>query len=198
MNSSPLLIVISGPSGVGKDTVIGEIKKRQHNIHHTVTCTTRAVRTGESDGVDYHFVSEDQFKQTINEGGFLEWAEVYGNLYGTPKPQIRQALKSGLDVIAKVDVQGAISIKEIVPDALYIWISAPSLKKLDERLKKRNSDSQKDIELRIETAHREIESVHIFDYVVINEEGHPDKAASQILNIMAMEKNKAMPRHISL
>ncbi len=198
MSSSPLLIVISGPSGVGKDTVIAEMKKRRGNIHHTVTCTTRAIRAGETDGVDYQFVSQEQFKQIANEGGFLEWAEVYGNLYGTPKAQIRQALKKGLDVIAKIDVQGALSIKKIVPDALYIWIGAPSMKKLDERLRKRKTDTAEDIELRIETAHKEMESVHIFDYVVINEEGHSDKAAGQILNIIAMEKNKAIPRHISL
>jgi len=198
MSSSPLLIVISGPSGVGKDTVIAEMKKRRSNIHHTVTCTTRPIRAGEADGVDYKFLSTEQFNQMAKEGGFLEWAEVYGNLYGTPKAQIRQALKEGRDVIAKIDVQGALNMKKIVPDALYIWIGAPSMKKLDERLRKRKTDTAKDIELRIETAHREMESVNVFDYVVVNEDGHSGEAANQILNIIAMEKNKAIPRHISL
>jgi guanylate kinase len=198
MNSNPLLIVISGPSGVGKDTVISEIKKLHTSVYHTVTTTTRPKRAGETDGIDYHFIPKDKFKDMISCGDFLEWAEVYGNLYGTPKEQIRQALASAHDVIAKVDIQGALSIKKLVPDAFLIWISAPSIEQLDARLKGRNTDSKKDIELRIQTAHKEMELVHHADYEVLNEDGHSDKAASEILDIITAEKSKGRPRQIKL
>jgi guanylate kinase len=198
MNSNSLLIVISGPSGVGKDTVITEIKKLHTSVYHTVTTTTRPKRNGEVDGIDYHFISKDEFKQIIARDGFLEWAEVYGNLYGTPKDQIRHALAEGHDVIAKVDVQGALSIKEIVPDALFIWISAPSIGELDARLRGRNTDSVKDIELRIETAHKEMKLVHHFDYEVINEDDRSDKAASEILDIITAQKARSTSRQIKL
>jgi len=198
MNSNSLLIVISGPSGVGKDTVITEIKKLHATVYRTVTTTTRPVRSGETDGVDYHFITKDEFKRMIDRGDLLEWAQVYGNLYGTPKDQIRHALALDHDVIAKVDVQGALSIKELLPDALLIWISAPSIEQLDERLRSRNSDSAKDIDLRIETAHKEMKLVHQFDYEVINEDGYSDKAASEIMDIITAEKNSSKPRQITL
>ncbi|MFC1978662.1 guanylate kinase [Chloroflexota bacterium] len=198
MNSNTLLIVISGPSGVGKDTVINEIKKLNNSVHHTVTTTTRPKRHGEADGIDYRFATEVEFKRMIDHGDFLEWAEVYGNLYGTPKDQIRHALAQGHDVIAKVDVQGALNIKKLIPDALFIWISAPSIEHLDARLRSRNTDSKQNIELRIETAHREVKLVHHFDYEVINEDGHSDKTASEILDIVKAEKNRSKPRQIAL
>lgn len=198
MNSNSLLIVISGPSGVGKDTVINAIKKLNNSVYHTITTTTRPMRNGETDGIDYHFIAQDEFKLMIEREEFLEWAEVYGNLYGTPKDQIRHALASGHDVIAKVDVQGALSIKKLVPDALFIWISAPSIEQLDERLKGRNSDSKQDMALRIETAHKEMKLVHHFDYEVINEDGRSDHAASEILDIITTEKNRIKPRQIKL
>ena len=198
MNSNSLLIVISGPSGVGKDTVISAIKELNHSVYHTITTTTRYKRTGEVDGVDYHFITKDEFKQIIARNGFLEWAEVYGNLYGTPKDQIRHALTEGHDVIAKVDVQGALSIKKLVPEALFIWISAPSIEQLDARLRGRNTDSKQDIELRIETAHKEMRLVHHFDHEVINEDGRSGHAASEILDIIAAEKNRSKPRQITL
>jgi guanylate kinase len=194
----PLLIVISGPSGVGKDTVISKIKKLTHSIHHTVTATTRPKRKGEVDDVDYDFVSEDEFRQIVKRNGFLEWATVYGNLYGTPKVQIKQALEQGMDVIAKVDVQGAISIKKVVPDALFIWISAPSIDHLEDRLRQRNADSDKDINLRIDTVHQEVKSLQVFDYEVINEQGKSDHTASQIAAIITAEKNREKPRQINL
>ena len=125
MISNPLLIVISGPSGVGKDTVITAIKKLNNSIYHTITSTTRTKRQGETDGIDYHFIAQDEFKLMIDHGDFLEWAKVYGNLYGTPKDQIRHTLAEGRDVIAKVDVQGALSIKKLVP-VLYIQIGCCS------------------------------------------------------------------------
>jgi guanylate kinase len=196
--SNSLLIVISGPSGAGKDTVINKIKRETSSIHHTTTITTRSKRNDEKDGIDYHFTSEDEFKRLIEKDGFLEWATVYGNLYGTPKQQIRQALADGLDVIAKVDVQGALAIKKQVPDALFIWISAPSIEELDQRLRLRNSDSKKDIELRIQTAHEEIKQLHNFDYKVINRPGHAEKAADEIVDIILKEKNKPNPRQITL
>ena len=193
-----LLIVISGPSGAGKDTVINEIKRKSGSIHHTTTLTTRPKRNGEKDGIDYHFTSVNDFKRLIEQDGFLEWATVYGNLYGTPKEQIRQALANGLDVITKVDVQGALAIKKQVPNALFIWISAPSIEELDQRLRLRNSDSKKDIELRIKTAHEAIKQLHNFDNEVINRSGHAKKAAAEIIDIIAKEKNRPNPRQITL
>ena len=198
MISNPLLIVISGPSGVGKDTVITAIKKLNNSIYHTITSTTRTKRQGETDGIDYHFIAQDEFKLMIDHGDFLEWAKVYGNLYGTPKDQIRHTLAEGRDVIAKVDVQGALSIKKLVPDALFIWLSAPSIEQLDARLRDRNTDSEQDIEIRIETAHNEMKLVHHFDHEVINEDGRSDKAASEILDIITAEKNRPTPRQITL
>ena len=198
MTSNSMLIVISGPSGVGKDTVINEIKKLNNSVYHTITTTTRPVRNGETDGIDYHFIAQDEFKVMIDHGDFLEWAQVYGNMYGTPKDQIRYALSEGYDVIAKVDVQGALSIKKMVPDALFIWISALSMEQLDARLKGRDTDSKQDIKLRIETAHKEMKLVHHFDYEVINEDGRSDKAASEILDIITAEKNRIKPRQITL
>jgi guanylate kinase len=198
MNNTSLLIVISGPSGVGKDTVISKIKQLTHSIHHTVTATTRPKRKGEVDGIDYSFISENEFDQIIKRDGFLEWATGYGNLYGTPRAQIRQALEQGMDVIAKVDVQGAISIKKVVPEALFIWISAPSIDQLAERLRQRNSDSDEDINVRIDTVHQEVKSLHVFDYEVINEQGKANLAASEIVDIITAEKNREKPRQIEM
>jgi guanylate kinase len=194
----PLLIVISGPSGVGKDTIISNIKQLTHSIHHTVTATTRPKRKGEVDGIDYNFISEGEFNQIIKRDGFLEWATVYGNLYGTLRAQIRQALEQGMDVIAKVDVQGAISIKKVVPEALFIWISAPSIDHLEERLRQRNSDSDEDINVRIDTVHKEVKSLHVFDYEVVNKQGKAAHAASAIADIITAEKNREKPRQIEM
>ena len=134
-SAHPLLIVISGPSGVGKDATLDRMKKAGLPYHYVLTATTRPKRPGEKDGVDYWFVSEDKFHQMVEKNQLLEWAKVYGNYYGVPKREIKEALKQGLDTVVKVDVQGAATIKQILPDALFIFLMPPSPEELASRLK---------------------------------------------------------------
>src|SRR4030042_3498844 len=124
----PLLIILSGPSGAGKDAVLSKMKELGYLFHYVVTATTRPKRIGEIDRVHYQFISDEQFQKMVKEKKFLEWAKVYGNFYGVPKEEVKKALKSGQDVIVKVDVQGAATIKKIVPDAVFIFLIAPSMK----------------------------------------------------------------------
>ncbi|MCX6012024.1 MAG: guanylate kinase [Chloroflexi bacterium] len=196
--TNSLLVVLSGPSGVGKDAILNKLRKLQSSLHYTITVTTRPKREGELDGVDYHFISESHFKKMIEKGELLEWAQVYGNYYGMPRDQIKQALQKGLDVIIKADVQGASTIRKLVPDALLIMVVPPSMDNLEERLRNRNTDSDHSISLRIETAHEEMKLLPIFDYAVVNQQGHLDKVVSQIESIINAEKCRVKPRVIKL
>ena len=196
--ANPLFIVISGPSGVGKDTVLAKMKQSRRLLHYVVTATTRPQRPGEKNGLDYHFVSEEQFKRMIDTGQLLEWANVYDNLYGVPKRQIQQALAQGLDVVVKVDVQGAATIKNILPQAVFIFLTPPSLDELERRLKERKTESSEELKLRMETTRREINSLPMFDYVVVNHQDRLDSTIAQIDAIISAEKCRVKPRIIEL
>jgi guanylate kinase len=194
----PLLIVISGPSGVGKDATLDKMKKTGLPYHYIVTATTRPKRSGEKDGVDYWFISEDKFRQMVKKNQFLEWAKVYGNYYGVPKQKIKEALKQGLDTVVKVDVQGAATIKKVLPDALLIFLMPPSSEELTNRLKQRYASSSTDLDVRIGKAQEEMESLPIFDYVITNYTDNLDLTATQINTAVTAAKSRTKPRPINL
>ncbi len=195
---TPLLVVISGPSGVGKDALLSRMKEKGHPFFYAVTATTRPPRSGETDGVDYHFLTRVQFTEMIETGELLEWANVYGNLYGIPRKPVQQALIEGKDVIVRVDVQGAASIKRIVPEALLLFLSPPSMEELERRLRGRKTEATADLELRLKTAQREMETLPSFDYAVVSRRDGVDLAISQIQAIVTAEKCRVKPRVICL
>jgi guanylate kinase len=184
----PLVIVLSGPSGVGKDATIAMIRQIGVKFHYVVTATTRKKRPGEVDGVDYYFLERGDFTRKIERDDFLEYAEVYGNFYGVPKKEIRDALKRGQDVIIKVDVQGATTLKEKIPDAVFIFLLPPSLEDLIERLKVRNADSETEVSTRICKAEEECKCIPLFDYCVINYNNDLDRTAEAVSGIITTEK----------
>ena len=195
---TPVLAVISGPSGVGKDVVLQGIRKLNHPWHFAITATTRPQRQGETDGEDYHFISRSEFERMIAENELLEYANVYGNLYGVPKEGLREAMRQGRDVIVKVDVQGAATIKKIIPDGIFIFIAPPSMADLEERLKRRKTESDIDLERRNKAAQEEMGSLPMFDYVVINHEGKVEQAVSEIESIIIAEKSRDKARNIEI
>ena len=194
----PLLIVLSGPSGVGKDAVLGRMKKSAHPFKYITTVTTRPQRTKEKNNIDYHFVSMDGFQEMIARNELLEWANVYGNLYGVPYPPVKQALDKGQDVILKVDIQGATTIKKILPQAVLIFLTPPSMEELATRLKQRQTESPFDLALRMKTAEEEMKQLPLFDYVVVNRQGEIDLTVSDIEAIITAEKCRVTPREITL
>jgi guanylate kinase len=197
-SAHPLLIVISGPSGVGKDAALDRMKKAGLPYHYVLTATTRPKRPGEKDGVDYSFISENKFRQMVKKNQFLEWAKVYGNYYGVPKRQIAEALEQGLDAVVKVDVQGASTIKRILPDALFIFLMPPSLEELTNRLKQRYGLSSTDLDVRLGKAQEEMESLPMFDYVITSHTDNLNLTAAQIDAAVATEKCRTKPRVVSL
>ena len=184
-----MVIVLSGPSGVGKDTVLDQLKRSAGPMYFAVTATTRRRRSQEVDRVDYHFVSRERFRSMIDGGELLEWAEVYGNHYGVPKDQIREALRAGRDMVIKVDIQGAETIKRLVPQALLIFVSPPSMETLERRLRERSTESASDLNRRVATARQEMDKQRLFDYVVVNDE--VGRAVSEINDIIAKERGRA-------
>jgi guanylate kinase len=195
-----MLIIISGPSGVGKDTIIEALQRSPggHAYHYVVTCTTRGRRNGEVDGVDYHFLSPAAFEQLRTSGELLEWAEVHGHLYGTPKAAVREALAAGRDVILKIDVQGAATVKTGVPEALLIFLVPPSLEALFQRLQSRATESADELELRQRNAAIELAQQDHYDYVVVNEDGQVDATANRIQAILAAERTLNADRRLTV
>jgi guanylate kinase len=189
-------MVLSGPSGVGKDAVLTRMKEWGHSIHFAVTVTTRPQRRGESNGVDYHFISRERFGEMVKGDELLEWAQVYGNFYGVPRRQVEEALEHGSDVLIKVDVQGAATIKHAMPHALLIFIAPPSMEALEKRVRQRNTESAIDLERRVATAHEEMRQVEMFDYVVVNDK--VDQAVAQIDAIIAEEKDRKNTREVEI
>jgi guanylate kinase len=184
----PLLVVISGPSGVGKDATIKRMKERGYPCHFVVTATTRAIRPGEVDGVDYHFVTDEAFAQLLANGELLEHAKVYGQHKGIPMFDVRQALESGHDAVLRVDVQGAASIRHMVPQAVTIFLTAESEDELIERLRRRRTEDEAQLHARITTARGELLRVNEFKYRVLNRECALDEAVEQVIAIMQAEK----------
>jgi guanylate kinase len=198
MKPEPLLVVISGPSGVGKDTVIARMREMEQSLHVVVTATTRPARPEEEDGVDYFFLSSDQFAEMIDQGEFLEYAIVYNDYKGIPKDQVRRALASGKDVILRIDVQGAASIREVCPEALLIFLTTEDEEKMVARLRIRKTETPEGLKLRIATARQELKRIHEFDYVVVNREQQLEEAVETILAILHAEHHRVKHRKVSL
>jgi len=194
----PLMVVISGPSGVGKDTVVDRMQERGLPFHFVVTATTRARRSTEVEGVDYIFLPQTEFKGMIEAGEFIEHALVYGEHKGIPRQQVQQALASGMDVVLRVDVQGAKTLRGLYPEALLIYLATPSEDELVERLKRRRTESPEKLQLRLEAAREEFGYLHLFDYAVINAEGQVEQAVDTILAIIQAEHHRVTPRRIRL
>ena len=194
----PLLIVLSGPSGVGKDTVLQRMKELQLPFHFVVTATSRPKRKGEIDGVDYFFVSADEFVAMIERDELLEHALVYDEHKGIPRQQVRDAFASGQDVIMRIDVQGAETICRLYPEALLIFLSTQNEGELIARLKARRTESEEKLQLRIETAREELHKVELFDYYVVNADDQLDATVDAILEIIASEHRRTNPRQVRL
>ncbi len=180
------LIVISAPSGAGKGTVISRLLEKENNLWLSVSATSRAPRTNDIEGVTYYFYSKEEFEDKIKEGYFLEYAEYAGNYYGTPKKFIEEKLNEGIDVILEIEIQGAMQIKKLIPEALFIFIMPPTLQELKRRLVGRNTDSKEKIIERFKIAYKEINEVSKYNYVVVNDE--VDNAVSKIKAIIKAEK----------
>jgi guanylate kinase len=194
----PLLIVISGPSGVGKDTVIQCMKDRGLPFHFVVTATTRPKRPEERHGVDYYFISHDEFAGMIERDELLEYAIVYNDYKGIPKKQVRQALDSRKDVVMRLDVQGADTIRRLCPEAVLVFLTAQNNEELVKRLKIRKMDTAEGIKLRIATALQEYKRIDIFDYVVVNREGELEDTVNTIQSIIESEHHRVHPRKVTL
>jgi len=195
---SPLLIVISGPSGVGKDSVIQRMKERCLPFHFVVTATTRPPRESEAHGKDYFFISHDEFARMIEADELLEFAYVYNDYKGIPKSQVREALESNLDVIMRLDVQGAATIRKLCPEALLIFITTRDEAELVNRLKNRHTETNEEINMRIAMARREFNSLADFDYVIVNRENQLDETVDNILAIITAEHHRVNPRRVTL
>jgi len=193
----PLLIVISGPSGAGKDTVIQRMKERNLPIHFVVTAATRPPRPNEVHGKDYFFYSHDEFAEMIEKGELLEYAIVYNDYKGIPKAQVRDALASGKDVVMRLDVQGAATIHRLCPDALMIFLTV-SEEDMIRRLQERNTESPEGLKLRIATARQEMTQIDTFEYVVINREFHLDETVDTIVAIITAEHHRVKQRKVTL
>jgi guanylate kinase len=199
-----LLVIISGPSGVGKDTIIDEMRRRERETgrdgerHYVVTTTTRAPREGEVDGIDYNFVSRDEFLRIWADRGFLEANELYGNWYGSPRQQVRDALSVGKDVLLKIDVQGAQVVKEQVSEALLIFIIPPSQETLFSRLRARATETADELNARQRNAAIELARQGDYDHVVVNETGKVDQTADRIESIIAAERSAHVGRRVRI
>jgi guanylate kinase len=198
LNPAPLLIVISGPSGVGKDSVVDAMQARGLPIHFVVTATTRPAREGETHSVDYYFYSKEEFAEMIEQDELLEYAYVYNDYKGIPKFQVRGALESGKDVVMRLDVQGAATIKELYPEALSIFLTTDSEEELVERLQARKTESIPELKLRIATARKELDRVKEFDYVVANRDNQLDQTVDIIEAIIRAEHHRVEHRKVTL
>jgi len=193
-----LLVIVSGPSGVGKDTVIDALRARPRDpdYHYVVTCTTRAPRIGEIPGVSYQFLTPAQFHGLRAAGELLEANEVHGNWYGTPRRDVARALEEGHDVILKIDVQGAMVVKQRVPEALLVFLVPPSLEALFQRLRSRATETADELELRQRNAAIELARQGDYDRVVVNEDHQVDRTAAEIEAIIEQEKRRNAARRI--
>ena len=194
--STGLFFVLSGSSGAGKDAVLNRMRELGYPFHYVVTVTTRPRRAAEKDGIDYYFTSESRFQEMVRQGELLEWAQVYGNYYGVPKQQVRQVLEEGKDAIVRVDVQGASTIRNAVPQAVLIFLTTASVDDYEERLRQRKTESDTELKLRIDSIGEETKSLPIFDYIVINRQGQLDTAVSDIESIITAEKRRTNPRSV--
>lgn len=186
MHTKGLLIVISGPSGAGKGTICKALIEKNKEIFISVSATTRNPRLGEVDGVNYHFLSREEFIKRIEKSDFLEYAEVYGNYYGTPKSKVQDMLDRGIDVILEIDIQGALKVKENFDEGVFIFILPPSMEELKQRIIKRGSETPESLMTRFKSAYQEINYVSKYNYAVVNDE--LDVAVKKIEGVIAAEK----------
>ena len=195
---NPLVVVISGPSGVGKDTLLERMSEMGFDYHFTVTATTRAPRPGEICGVNHFFLTRDRFLEMVDNSELLEWARVFGNFYGVPKEQVRQALTKGRHVLIRVDVQGARRLRTIVPEAVFIFVAPPSTESLRVRLLERGVNSAEDMDTRLRAADVEIREASMFDHVVVNEDDRQDEAVVKVREIIRRESMRCPPRRVKI
>ncbi|MBI5303723.1 MAG: guanylate kinase [Chloroflexi bacterium] len=193
-----LLIVVSGPSGVGKDAALKRMRELNYPFHFLVTCTTRPKRENEVDGTDYHFITKEQFAEMRARDEFLEHAVVYGHEYGNSKQEVRAALTRGEDVIMRIDVQGASTVRKIVPDAVFIFLLPPSMQVLERRLRSRRTEPEEYLQIRLHAARLEMNEVDKFDYAIVNEDDALDETADAIQGIIEAEKLRVKPRQVNL
>jgi guanylate kinase len=195
---NPLMIIISGPSGVGKDAILQSLKQRNLPLHFVVTATSRAPRENEVEGVDYFFVTKEQFRQMINHDELIEYALVYQDYKGIPKEQVRKALESGRDVILRVDVQGAERLRDLFPEAVLIFVVPQDEDEWRNRLLNRKSETEESFQLRVKTAEMEMQKLGIFDYVVVNAQDRLEEAVNTIIAIVDAEHHRVEPRKIKV
>ena len=193
---APLLIVISGPSGIGKDAVVNGMKERGLPFHFVITATSRPPRNYEIPGKDYFFYDQKTFEQMIEAGEFLESAWVYSNYKGVPKSQVKMALESGKDVVMRLDVQGAKTVHGLCPDAILIFLSAQNNEEWLQRLKDRRSETEEELALRVKTAQKEFETLDIFDYIVVNQKDKLGQTLDVIESIIKAEHHRVNPRKV--
>jgi guanylate kinase len=197
-SSQPLLVVISGPSGVGKDAVIQCMKARDLPFNFVVTATSRPQREGEIEGQDYFFVTPEAFQEMIENDELLEHALVYGDHKGIPKQQVREALESGKDVVMRVDVQGARTIRSLIPDALLIFLGTRTEQELIDRLKRRRTESEEALRVRVATMEQELEYLDIFDYYIVNAEDELEETVDIITAIIRAEHHRTKIRRLDI
>lgn len=189
MTQQGILLILSGPSGTGKGTICKELLRSYPSLNYSISVTTRQPRIGESEGVNYFFVSNAKFQSMIQDDELLEFAEVYGNYYGTPRYHVMELLNKGLDVVLEIDIQGAMQIKDKFPEGVFVYIAPPSLDELASRIYKRGTDSIEVIKTRLQSANYELELAHQYDYIVVNDT--VSSALRKIASIMDAEKCKS-------
>ena len=190
------LFIVSGPSGVGKGTICRRLIEEKKDIVLSVSATTRAQREGEVEGVNYYFMDKEDFEKIIAEDGFLEYAEVFGNYYGTPRKMVEEQLSQGNDVLLEIDVQGAMKVKEVCPEGIFIFILPPNLAELRNRLEKRGTDSQEVIEKRLSLAIEEIRQMFGYDYFVVNDD--LEEAVAKVHDIVSAEHARVQDHGLEL
>jgi len=195
---NPLLIVVSGPSGVGKDSVVQRMKERGFPFHFVVTATTREKREAEVNGRDYWFVSKDEFARMIEENELIEYAIVYGDYKGIPKWEVREALASGKDVVMRIDVQGAESVRKLAPGALLIFITCEGEDELERRLRERKTETDDSLSLRIATARKELQRIESFDYVITNQDFRLEETVDKVRSVITAEHLRVHQRKVTL
>lgn len=184
-----LLILISGPSGTGKGTVCDLLRQKHPEISYSISATTRQPRPGEQDGVNYYFYTKEKFREMIDQGQLLEWAEVYGNFYGTPKQKVLDRLEAGEDILLEIDTQGALNVMKVMPEGLFVFLLPPSLEELAARLKGRGTETEESLHRRLGAAVDEIKLATKYRYVVVNDK--VEDAQETIANIIEAEHHRS-------